>query len=102
LHAAGSVEAYGDRPDTLLWALSGTLAGLLLAGANLLRTARPGDSWLAALCLFGCLSWIAIDISFGNLIGNVFDFRVLMQGATAAILAAFSARSLLARTAARA
>lgn len=94
LHALGSIGAYADRPDTLLWALSATLAGLLLSGLNLMRAGRPGDRPLAGLCLFGALAWIVIDVSFGNLIGNVFDARVLVQGATAAVLAAFSVNSL--------
>jgi hypothetical protein len=94
LHAAGSITAYGDRPDTLLWALSATLAGLLLSGLNLMRAGRPGHRSLAALCLFGALARIAIDVSFGNLIGNIFDPRVLLQGVTAGALAAFSVNSL--------
>jgi hypothetical protein len=66
-------------PETLLWSLSATVAGLLLAGINLLRAGRPNDYNLAWLSFAGCLAWIGMAIAFGRLIGNFFDFRVLIQ-----------------------
>ena len=43
LHALGSWTAYRNAPPELLWALSGSLAALLLAALNLLRAGRPQD-----------------------------------------------------------
>ena len=47
LHALGSWAAYRNAPPELLWALSGSLAALLLAALNLLRAGRPQDRPLA-------------------------------------------------------
>jgi hypothetical protein len=47
LHAAGSWRAFHSDPPQLLWALSGSLAALLVAALNLLRVARPNDRPLA-------------------------------------------------------
>ena len=99
LHAVGSVARYGDRHETLLWALSATLAGLLLASMNLLRVGRPHDRTLAWVCFAGCLGWAALVIGFGLLIGNLLDFRVLIQGAIIAVLTIFSLRTAVGRRA---
>lgn len=93
LHIFGSVETYRGRPETLLWALSATLAGLFLAALNLLRVGRPGDRMLAWISFFGCLGWLALIIAFGKIIGNGLDFRVLTLGAITVVLAVFSFRS---------
>lgn len=100
LHAAGSWAMYKDRHETLLWALSATLAGLLLASVNLLRAGRPRDRTLAWISFAGCLGWLALVVGFGRLIGNLFDFRVLIQGGIAVALALFSLRTALAAGAA--
>lgn len=92
LHAVGSVAVYRNRPETLLWALSASLAGLLLAALNLLRVGRPHDHVLAWISFVGCLSWLAIVVAFGVLIGNFFDFRVVIQGTITLVLAIFSLR----------
>jgi uncharacterized membrane protein YjjB (DUF3815 family) len=94
LHSGGSVAAYRNTPVTLVWALSGTLAGLLVAGLNLLRVGRPNDRALAWMSFAGCLGWLAVDLAFGKVFGNVFDPRVLTHAINATVLAAMSLRTL--------
>jgi hypothetical protein len=81
---------------TLLWSLCASLAALLVAAVNLLRVERPSDRPLAWIALFGSLAWAAGAFAFGALIGNVFDFRALIHGLSAVILAGFSLKTLLA------
>ena len=81
LHGFGSINVYHRRPETMLWALSATLAGLLLAALNLLRIGRPGDRSLAWISFAGCLGWLAAIVGFGVVIGNGLDFRVAHHGA---------------------
>ena len=95
LHAAGSFAAYKNMPELLLWSLSGTLAGLLLASLNLLRAGRPGDSALAWVSFAGCLGWIVVALSFGKVSGNVLDIRALTHAINAAVLAAMSLRTIV-------
>lgn len=95
LHAAGSFVAYKNMPALLLWSLSGTLAGLLLASLNLLRAGRPGDPTLAWVSFAGCLGWISVALGFGKVSGNLFDVRALMHAINAAVLAAMSLRTAL-------
>src|SRR5689334_20174906 len=98
LHALGSWTAYHNSPPELLWALSGSLAALLLAALNLLRAGRPQDRPLAWVCVFGCVAWIAVAVSFGRIIGNVLDPRPLIHTVNAAVLAGMSVRTLLRAT----
>ena len=93
LHAYGSVSAYKGRPETLLWALSATLAGLLVAALNLLRIGRLGDRPLAWISFFGCVGWLAIVLAFGAVIRNMLDLRVVALTIITVILAIFSVRS---------
>jgi hypothetical protein len=95
LFGLGSYHAYQEQPLILLWALSATLAALLLASINLLRTQRPGDRSLARVCAVGCMAWCVVSFQYGALIGNIFDPRVLVQGLTALLLTAFSIDSAL-------
>jgi len=90
LHAVGSFAAYRSMPEVLLWSLSGSLAGLLLAALNLLRAGRPGDHSLARVSFAGCVAWVAVALGFGKVIGNFLDFRVLTHAIIAAVLAVFS------------
>ena len=53
LHAAGSLAASRENPQLLVWALSGSLAALLVAALNLLRVNRPLDKQLALLSFVG-------------------------------------------------
>jgi len=94
-HGFGSYQAYHHDPMALLWALSASFAGELLAAVNLLRTARPGDRALAWISLGGCLVWIGFVVCFGHLIGNYLDFRFLINFIVTAVLAVFSLRGAL-------
>ena len=77
----------------LLWALSASFAVVLLATINLVRAERQADRTLAWICFGGCLIWIGFVIRFGELIGNVFDFRPLIHLIISAALAVFSLRA---------
>ena len=95
LHALGSWMAYRNAPSELLWALSGSLAALLLAALNLLRAGRPQDRPLAWVSLGGCLAWIVVAVSFGRVVGNVLDPRAVIHALNAALLAVMSGRTLV-------
>jgi len=86
LHGVGSFVAYRDMPVTLLWSLSGTLAGLLLASLNLLRAGRPNDRTLAWVSFVGCLGWMGVAVGFGKVSGNVLDVRALTHAINAVVL----------------
>jgi hypothetical protein len=92
-HGLGSYEAYKNQPANLLWALSASFAMWLLAAINLLRAGRQRDHALSWICFAGCLVWIGFVIWFGRLIGNMLDFRVLVNLIVTGVLAAFSIRS---------
>lgn len=93
MHGAGSVLAYGHKPELLLWAEAATLAGLLLAAINLLRADRPGDRTLAWVSCAGCVGWTVVAFGFGHLAGSRFDPRALSHEAIALVLLVFSLRS---------
>jgi uncharacterized membrane protein (UPF0136 family) len=95
LHAAGSWKMERDQAALLVWALSGSLAALMVAAVNLLRTGRPADKSLATVSLLGSLGWLMVSLGFGKVIGNELDFRVLWHGACAFVLAVFSLRTLM-------
>jgi hypothetical protein len=95
LHGFGSFQAYATTPPVLVWALSGSLAALLLAALNLLRIDRPGDRALAWVSFAGCLAWLAIAIAFGATLGNPLDPRVLYHVIVTVALGALSLRSAL-------
>jgi hypothetical protein len=94
-HGLGSYEAYGKDPMALLWALSGSFAVFLLASVNLLRAGRKGDRALGWISLVGCAVWIGFVLCFGRLIGNMLDFRVLVNLVVTVALGIFSVRSVL-------
>jgi len=93
-HGIGCYKAYGNDHMTLLWAWSASLFVFLLAGVNLLRAGRMEDRPLAWLSLGGCIAWAACAVWFGQLIGNLLDFRALGNLIIATVLAIFSMRSL--------
>jgi hypothetical protein len=93
-HGIGSYQFYRSQPMNLLWALSASFATFLLAAINLLRTGRTGDRTLAWISFAGCFVQIGFAVSFGLLIGNVFDFRPLTTAIIALVLASFSLRSV--------
>jgi hypothetical protein len=94
LHAGGSWAAFSSQPEVLLWALSGSLAALLLAALNLLRSGRPNDRGLAWVNLTGNLAWVVVALAFGAVIGNALDPRSLIHAINALVLAAMSLRTL--------
>lgn len=94
-HGLGSYRAYSKDPKTLLWALCASFAVFLLASINLLRTSRDGDRALSWISLAGCLVWIGFVIWFGRLIGNMLDFRPLVNLVITMVLAVLSLRSAL-------
>jgi hypothetical protein len=94
-HAFGSFSAYGKEPMTLLWSLSASFAGFLLAALNLLRTSRADDRPLAWVSFAGCLTWTAFVLRFGMLVGTFLDFRVVLNLIVTLGLASFSLRTAL-------
>ena len=94
-HTFGSLQFYTNDQMTLLWSLSASLFVFLLAAVNLVRAARPADTTLAWVCLVACLCQIASTIRFGVLIGNFFDFRVVIFLVVAFGLCAMSVRTLI-------
>jgi uncharacterized membrane protein (UPF0136 family) len=94
LHGVGCSLLYKSDPMTLLWALCGSLAALLVAAINLLRTGRPNDRPVAWIALVGSVTWVAVSVAFLVLIGNILDPRGLIHGITALVLAGFSAKTL--------
>ncbi|HEX7336090.1 MAG TPA: hypothetical protein VF252_02685 [Gemmatimonadales bacterium] len=94
LHAIGSWTGYRTTPETLLWALAGSLAALLVAAVNLLRAGRPGDLPLAWVSLGGSVAWMAVALGFGIVIGNLLDPRALIHMLNALVLAGMSLRTV--------
>lgn len=94
-HSMGSLHAYGAKPELLLWAESGTLAALLVAALNLLRAGRPEDRVLAWVSVAACVGWLALVLAFGKLVGNYFDFHVLIFMAITLMLLFMSLRTAL-------
>ena len=94
LHAGGSWAGYRGQPETLVWALSGSLAGLLLASLHLLRVDRPDDRAIGWISFAGSVAWMGVALGFGYAVGNVLDPRGLTHALNAALLAAMSVRTL--------
>jgi uncharacterized membrane protein YgdD (TMEM256/DUF423 family) len=95
LHAFGSWTGYRNSSETLLWALSGSLAALLVAALNLLRVNRPADRPLALVALAGALAWTGIALGFGAVISNALDPRAVIHAVIAVALAGMSLRTVL-------
>ena len=93
-HTAGTLAFYQWPSEIFVWSLGASLAAFLLAAINLLRVNRPTDRPLAWICLTGSLSWLALVIAFGVVIGQLLDPRVLMHGVAASGLIAMSVRTL--------
>jgi hypothetical protein len=94
-HSVGSYLGYKNEPVTLLWALSASALGFLVAAINLLRAGRPTDRPLAWIAFAGSLFSAIAATSFGLLIGNLFDVRAMVHGISALALAFFSLRTAL-------
>ncbi len=101
LHCMGSYAVYKTNPMALLWADSGGIAELLLAALNLMRVNRPNDRTLAWVCAAGCLAWLGVVLTFGRLIGNILDPRVLIQSTITLVLLLLSLRAAIAASAPR-
>jgi hypothetical protein len=95
LHAGGSWHAFHNDPPRLLWALSGSLAALLVAAVNLLRVGRPTDRPLAWVSFAASAAWVAVAVGFGAVLGHLADPRAVIHAVTAAVLAALSLRTLM-------
>jgi hypothetical protein len=94
-HGVGSYLGYRHEPMTMLWALSASVLGFLIAAINLLRASRPTDRPLAWIAFWGSLASVAIAISFGLLIGNILDARAMVHGVSALALTGFSLKTVL-------
>ena len=95
LHAVGSWHTFRSAPPQLLWALSGSLAALLVAALNLLRAGRPADRPLAWVSLAASAAWVAVAVGFGAVIGNLADPRAVIHAVNAAVLAGLSLRTVM-------
>jgi len=95
LHAGGSWHAFHNDPPQLLWALSGSLAALLVAALNLLRAGRPTDRPLAWVSFASSVAWGAVAVGFGAVIGHLADPRAVIHAVNAAVLAGLSLRTLI-------
>ena len=94
-HTFGSLQFYKHDQLTLLWSLSFSLFIFLLGALNLVRAGRPEDTTLAWICLVAGLCHIAATWRFGVLIGNLFDFRVLLFTLVTLGLYAMSVRTII-------
>jgi len=66
-----------------LWALSGSLAALLVAALNLLRVGRPTDRPLAWVSFAASVAWGAVTVGFGAAIGHLADPRAVIHAVNA-------------------
>jgi len=92
-HTLGSIKTYGGEPMVLLWALSASVLCVLLGAINLLRVNRPRDAALAWVCAAGMVAWLACTLTFGHLIGNLLDFRIVIFAVLSTGLILFGVRS---------
>ncbi len=97
--ALGSWREYHAEPMNLLWALWATFAVFLLAAVNLVRASRHRDTRVDWISLAGCLAWIGFVLWFGAAIGNLVDFRPLVNVIVTFVLGGFSLRNALQRAA---
>jgi uncharacterized membrane protein len=97
-HTFGVLDYY-KNPDTLFWALTASLLIFILAAVNLLRTWRPGDRALAWLTACASAAYFIFTLRFGQLIGNLADFRVILFGVLTLGLAGFGLREAMRRSA---
>jgi hypothetical protein len=90
-HTLGVLDFYKDS-QTLFWSLTASELIFVLAAINLLRTWRPGDRVLAAVTAGATAAYFLFTLRFGQIIGNLVDFRVILFGAVTLGLTAFSIR----------
>jgi len=94
-HTLGSFKTYGSQPIVLLWSLSASVLCVLLGAINLLRSSRPNDATLAWISVGGMVCWLVLTFAFGNLIGNLLDFRILIFAVISVALILFSVRTAM-------
>jgi hypothetical protein len=92
-HAYGVSNFFHD-PQTLFWSLLATLLIFLIAAVNLLRTWRPADRALAGVCAAAAAVYFLATLRFGQIIGDMTDFRVILFGVLTLGLTAFSLRDM--------
>ena len=78
-HTYGVLNFYKDA-HTLFWSLTASLLIFVLAAINLLRTWRPGDQTLAIITSCASAAYFVFTLRFGQLIGDLADFRVILFG----------------------
>ena len=95
-HTYGVLHFYKD-PHTLFWSLTATVLIFLLAAVNLLRTWRPEDRGLAVITACASAAYLVITLRFGQLIGDLTDFRVILFGVISLGLMLFGLRDAMRR-----
>jgi hypothetical protein len=95
-HSYGVLNFYKD-PHTLFWSLTATVLIFLLAAVNLLRTWRPADRTLAIITACASAAYFVVTLRFGELIGDIADFRVILFGIISVGLTLFSLRDAMRR-----
>lgn len=95
LHCFSAYFHYKANPEVLLLAEADNLAGLLLAGMNILRVGRPLDRQLGWLSFAGCLGWLAISLGLAYQVDDILNPRTLIHGTIALVLAFMSLRTAL-------
>ena len=96
-HTFGVLGFYKD-PQTLFWALTASALIFLLAAVNLLRTWRSGDRPLAMVTTCASAVYLLITLRFGQLFGNMLDFRVIIFGVISVGLILFGLRDAMPRS----
>ena len=101
LHGYGSFLAFPDRGPALVWSLGSSAFAIFLAAVCVLSAYRTDDRALAAICIGGCLAWVAVVIAYGMSIGNAADPRVLYHAVTGLALAGLALAGLFGAAGAR-
>jgi hypothetical protein len=96
-HTLGVLDFYKD-PHTLFWSLTASELIFLLAAINLLRSWRPNDRVLAVITACATAAYFLFTLRFGQIIGNLLDFRLILFGALTVGLTAFSVQGAFRRT----
>lgn len=95
-HTLGVLDFYKE-PHALFWSLTASELIFLIAAINLLRSWRPNDRALAIITALASAAYFVFTLRFGQVIGNLFDFRVILFGALTLGLTAFSVSDALQR-----
>jgi hypothetical protein len=95
-HTLGVMSFYKD-PHTLFWALTDSVLIFLLAAINLLRTWQPDNKPLAMVTTCASAANLVITFRFGQLIGDIADFRVILFALLSLGLTGFSLRDAIRR-----